>query len=605
MSSVDEVSVAVVTDCGSTTTKAILIERIDGVLRQTHRGEAPTTVEAPVEDVTAGVIASLRELSDASGRRLIDEKGELIRPAREGEGTDLYLSTSSAGGGLQMMVAGMVARISAESAQRAALGAGAIVADVVACDDERPLHEQVERVRRLRPDMVLLAGGTDGGARVGVIEMAELLAAADPRPRFGEGFRLPVVYAGNSDARGEVSAVLGQRAELFVVDNLRPVVDRENLDPAREKIHDLFLDHVMRQAPGFSRLVDWTDSAVMPTPSAVGAMLEVAAERSGRAVLCVDIGGATTDVFSVVDGVYSRTVSANQGVSYSAANVLAATGREAIERWLPFEMEAGTLRDAVMNKTIRPTTIPDTLEDLLVEQALAREALRLSFEQHRAFSTGLKGGRSDRNIDAGLRSGPLDRSRVTPEAIGLIVGSGGVLSHAPRNAQTAAMLVDAFQPTGVTRLTKDSIFMMPHLGVLAGLLREEAALVLERDCLEEIGVCVAPPGRVRQGRPCLSATVERAGGRTVRERLSGGDLYSFPLAGSEEALLVLEPARGVDVGAGRGHRRELRVGGGGCGVVIDCRGRPIAFPEDEAERRGAVARWLGAIGAYRDEEIGA
>jgi len=122
-----------------------------------------------------------------SGRTIVRD-GKLIVPAESGTvGVDLYLSTSSAGGGLQMAVAGVVGKITAESAERAALGAGAIVIDVVSVDDGRAEHERIEQLRRLRPDMILLAGGTDGGQSDNVIELAEFIYAADPHPRLGAG----------------------------------------------------------------------------------------------------------------------------------------------------------------------------------------------------------------------------------------------------------------------------------------------------------------------------------------------------------------------------------------------------------------------------------
>ena len=136
----EDLNVIVATDCGSTTTKAILIERKPEGYRQTFRGESPTTVEAPFEDVTRGVLNSLAELEELSGRRILDGE-KIITPARGGEGVDIYISTSSAGGGLQMMVAGVVKSMTAESAQRAALGAGAIVMDVLASNDQRPAHQ--------------------------------------------------------------------------------------------------------------------------------------------------------------------------------------------------------------------------------------------------------------------------------------------------------------------------------------------------------------------------------------------------------------------------------------------------------------------------------
>src|SRR6185436_7989210 len=240
-----ELNVILATDCGSTTTKAILIQKVDGVYRQTHRGEAPTTVEAPFADVTIGVINSITEIQELAQRRLVDDDGNIIRPATESEGCDIYISTSSAGGGLQMMVAGVVREMTAESAKRAALGAGAIVMDVIAANDKRRPHEQIQRIRELRPDMMLISGGIDGGTTTHVVQIAELVAPAKPRPRFGSEYRLPIIFAGNKDAAPLVRRVLEKDFDLTVVDNLRPVLERENLGPARDAIHDLFLEHVM------------------------------------------------------------------------------------------------------------------------------------------------------------------------------------------------------------------------------------------------------------------------------------------------------------------------------------------------------------------------
>ncbi|NQT86730.1 glutamate mutase L, partial [bacterium] len=387
----------VATDCGSTTTKAILIERTDEGYRQTFRGEAPTTVEAPFEDVTRGVLNAIAELEELSGRRMLD--GEtIITPATDTEGVDIYISTSSAGGGLQMMVAGVVKQMTAESAQRAALGAGAIVMDVLASNDRRAPHEKIELIRRLRPDMVLLSGGTDGGNINHVVEMAEFLAAANPRPRLGQDYKLPVIYAGNQDAYDAVAERLAEKTELHKTANLRPVLERENLTPARNEIHELFLKHVMAQAPGYRKLMTWVGAPIMPTPAAVGDIIQRVARRQQLNIIGVDIGGATTDVFSVFGEVFNRTVSANLGMSYSVSNVLAEAGLPNILRWVPFETDETSMRDNIKNKMIRPTTIPQLLEDLKTEQAVAREALRLAFVQHKQLAVGLKGVQRARTI---------------------------------------------------------------------------------------------------------------------------------------------------------------------------------------------------------------
>ena len=239
--------------------------------RLTHRGEAPTTVEAPFEDVTRGVLNAVMEIEELSNRKIINED-KIISPSDGDNGVDIYISTSSAGGGLQMMVAGVVKTMSGESAERAALGAGSIVMDIIASNDGRLPHEKIKRIRELRPDMILLSGGIDGGTVSHVVELAEILAAANPQPRLGQEYKLPVIYAGNKDARDKIKDTLGEKVDLDLVDNIRPVLERENLEPSRDKIHDLFMEHVMQQAPGYKKLMSWTDAPIMPTPGAVGSL---------------------------------------------------------------------------------------------------------------------------------------------------------------------------------------------------------------------------------------------------------------------------------------------------------------------------------------------
>jgi uncharacterized protein (TIGR01319 family) len=590
-------TVILATDCGSTTTKAILIQRLDGVYRQTHRGEAPTTVEAPFADVTVGVINAVTEVQELAGRRLVGDDGRIIHPATEHEGCDLYISTSSAGGGLQMMVAGVVREMTAESAKRAALGAGAIVMDVIASNDKRRPHEQIQRIRELRPDIILLSGGIDGGTTTHVVQIAELIAPAKPRPRFGNEYTLPIIFAGNKDAAPFVRKVIADGFALTVVDNLRPVLERENLAPARDAIHDLFLEHVMAHAPGYEKLMAWADAPIMPTPGAVGNILQTIAERQGINVVGVDIGGATTDVFSVFDGTFNRTVSANLGMSYSISNVCAEAGMPNILRWVPFEMDARELGNRVKNKMIRPTTIPQTLEALVFEQAVAREALRLAYIQHKEFATTLKGVQQQRTVGDTFSQQTAGQTIVDNMALDLLVASGGVLSHAPRLHQTAMMLIDGFEPEGFTTLAKDSIFMMPHLGVLAQVNPQASLEVFERDCLVHLGTCVAPRGTGKPGRPCFRYTVQGKGANASGEVLYG-DIALVALAEGERASVTIEPDRGFDCGAGPGKTVEREVRGGAVGIVLDGRGRPLTVPVARGSGPPPVKAWVDALGLY-------
>ena len=590
------------TDCGSTTTKAILIERQDdGSYRLVTRGEAPTTVEAPFEDVTRGVLNAVKEVEELRGRPILD--GDRIHTPQDGEhGVDLYLSTSSAGGGLQMMVSGVVKSMTGESAQRAALGAGAIVMDVIASNDGRRPHEKIQRIRNLRPDMILLSGGVDGGTVTHVVELAELLSAADPKARLGAQYSLPVVYAGNKDARPVIEERLGSKVALAVTDNIRPTLEEENLGPARDEIHELFMEHVMQHAPGYPRLLEWTDAPVMPTPGAVGLIIEKIAKREDISVVGVDIGGATTDVFSVFQDIFNRTVSANLGMSYSISNVMAEAGIENILRWVPFDVDERALRNRIKNKMIRPTTIPQTLEDLVVEQAIAREALRLAFEQHKALAVGLKGIQQDRTISDTFAQTESGSTLVDLGALDLLVGSGGVLSHAPRRAQSALMMVDAFLPEGFTELAVDSIFMMPQLGVLSTVHEQAAAEVFDKDCLIRLGTCIAPVGRGREGQSCVR--VEVAGDATQEVQVAFGDIALVPLPADGEARVrvTATPERGFDLGEGRGRAVHREVRGGIVGLLVDARGRrPFEIPKAAGERVSKLRAWNKNLNIYPRE----
>jgi len=567
-----DIKVILATDCGSTTTKAILIEFINDEYRLTFRGEAPTTVEAPFEDVTCGVINSIIELEELSGRKiLINDK--IISPRDNNAGVDLYISTSSAGGGLQMMVGGVVKNMTGESAQRAALGAGSIVMDIIASNDGRKYHEKVQKIRQLRPDMILLSGGVDGGTKSHVVELAEIIKTANPNPRLGNSFKIPIIYAGNKDAIDDIKKRLEDITDLKIVDNIRPTLDQENLKPSRDKIHDLFMEHVMAQAPGYNKLLAWTDYPIIPTPGAVGEIIKKIAFNEKISVVGVDIGGATTDVFSVFNKKFNRTVSANYGMSYSICNVLAETGIKNISRWLSSSIDEKDLTNRIANKMIRPTTIPQTLEELIIEQSIAREALRLSFIQHKEFAVSLKGIQQERTISDTFDQTMSGETLVNMNELDMIVGSGGVLSHAPRREQAYRMLVDAFLPEGITEIAVDSIFMMPQLGVLSEVHEKAAVEVFNKDCLVRLGTCIAPVGSNNNSNEVLEYSFE-FNNKKVEGILKFGEIILIDVNYiSVKTKLIMKENYTIN---GLSEFQD-DIYGGEVGIMLDGRGRPFDF----------------------------
>jgi len=599
-----EMEYILATDVGSTTTKARFFKLMENKeWRFVVAGEAPTTVEAPFEDVTLGVRNAVREVEELTGHRILSPDGSGILVPYDGRrGVDLYCTTSSAGGGLQMMVAGVIKTMTAESANRAALGAGAIVMDIIAVDDGRPDHEKIKRIRSLRPDMILIAGGTDGGAVEHVLSIAELINAAEPKPRLGIGYTLPLVYAGNKDLRPRVQELMQKSFALDIVENIRPVLEMENTEPARLAIHELFMEHVMSHAPGYNKLMQWADVDIMPTPAGEGMAMQLIAKSYGKNVIGVGLGGATTNVYSVFDGKFVRSVSANLGMSYSICNVLKEATMANILRWLPFGLDEEDVGCRLSNKMIRPTTIPQTLEELIIEHAVAREALRLGLQHHKSIATRLKGVQLQRTFESMFHQ-EVAESYIDMLKIPIVAGTGGLLSHAPRRMQSMYILTDAFQPEGLTMLFQDSVFMMPHLGVLSTVYPEAAWQIFDKDCLVRLGTVIAPKGTAAEGEEVMKVKLEMPDGSVRDETVKFGEIVYVKLPEGSEAKVTVDPAKNFDMGPGPDKAFEGKAMGGKAGVVLDGRGRPIQLPEDHKKRKETLIKWFKTVELYPADKL--
>ena len=547
------------------------------------RTEAPTTVEAPVEDITLGVLAAVERLEVQLGCSLL-RNGKFIYPSEaDGSGVDFVGATCSAGGGLQILVAGVIKSMTAASAERAALGAGAIVADVIAIDDGRTQYEKLARIATIRPDIVLVSGGVDGGNVSHVVKMAELLYAAGVRPRHGEG-KVPVIFAGNRDARDEIRDILSRSSDARVVDNLRPQLEVEQIAPARQEIQNAFMSHVMVSAPRYSRLTELTSAPVLPTPAAVGKAIEHIGRTCGKTVLACDIGGATTDFFSYSSDRLYRTVSANLGLSYSIANVAAQAGLPGIGRYLPFVYDEVELSNSLANKMIRPTSLPATPAELALEQAVVRAALRLALKHHRTLVGDVRGVRQQREISQILEQDKPAYAEDDMLGVDMIIGSGSPLSMAPRRSQAMAMLLDGLMPQGVTEVLLDARFTLPQIGLISEHYPDIAWQILWSEGLVPLGTVIAPVCN----HPGTSATLARVslqlpGGQSIDRVIRSGDLFRVPYQSEDMVRLTITPTGQVDVGAGPGKTRIVATCGGVVGLVLDGRGRPLPQPSGHSQ----------------------
>jgi hypothetical protein len=296
-------------------------------------------------------------------------------------------------------------------------------------------------------------------------------------------------------------------------------------------------------------------------------------------------------------------------MSYSVSNVFKEATLPYVMRWVPFHLDERDLRNRVKNKMIRPTTIPQSMEELIFEQAIAREALRLAFVQHKSFATVLKGVQQQRTIADAFAQSASGQTLVNLMTLNMLIGSGGVLSHAPRRQQAALMMIDAFQPEGLTRLAVDSIFMMPQLGVLSEVHKHAATEVFEKDCLIHLGTCVAPIGEHKGSKALMKYRIELPGGKSQEGELAAGSMKLVKLGFDEEtglplkAKAVLNPERGQNVGAGKGHALETTISGGVVGVILDGRGRPFTPPEEDSLRVAKLKEWIAELDIYPREAL--
>jgi len=277
-----------------------------------------------------------------------------------------------------------------------------------------------------------------------------------------------LVFAGNVDAQPFISGLFKDKFKMYLVPNLRPTMKDENLLPAREKIHKLFMDNVMEQAPGYSKLKELVADDIIPTPTGVINTLQIVSRRTSMNVMSVDIGGATTDIFSNIQGSYFRTVSANYGLSYSISNVMKDTGFENILNWLPDNIDENYVRNYISNKMLYPTFVPTDNVQIIIEQAIAREAVKMSKVQHLkmnfnakniGFLEKAKSKDIEKIVEAFYFEKELEKKKFHMYDIDIMIGAGGAISHTETKEQALAIIADGFEPQGITEIWRASDFI--------------------------------------------------------------------------------------------------------------------------------------------------
>jgi hypothetical protein len=598
-------------DIGSLHTHAVLFDVKGDEYRYIEQATAATTSEAPYNDVTAGVYNAVRELEALTGRRLTEENRLLMPQRRDNNGIDLFIATTSASPALRLAVAAISRDISAISAMEAARSTYTnVVARItldegvkdIPSDDELLLssaatawfQEQTDKLLATPPDIALMAGGVDNGPVAPLVRLAQVLAGA-AREQIGRAEHAArsnkqspggptVLFAGNSAATGAVTEVLQPVAEVRPVANVRPELGVEETGPAEAALSALYRERSVPQVPGYNIMSRWVEGGIVPTAEAQRLIARYLYAHYGREVLIADIGATSTSLFLANAERDQAVVRGDTGLAYGLGNLIAERGLENVARWLPFDASEDDLMDWVLNKVIRPLGLPQTARDLAIEHALAREAL------------------------VAANSSLLSYNRNRPPRYDLLIGTGGLLAHAPRPGQAALLLLDALQPaaesTGSVELAIDTTMLIPALGNLARHNLAAASYIFDRDCLVWLGTAIVVHGEAQPGdtRTAVSVTVERKPGGSETVEVPYGSIHVLPLRPDQRASLTVRPSSGFRVGSGEpGKALKTQSGqevkGGLVGLIIDARGRPLRFPTERDARYIQSRRWWSAFDA--------
>lgn len=570
-------------DVGEITTRAMLFDVVDERYRFVAVGSAPTTLGQPFRNAAEGVRMAIDSLEMITGRKFVGRDENLIIPsAADGSGVDTAVVVMSAGAPLRVIVVGLLDDISVESARRLASTTYTQIVDTFSLNDRRKLETQLDAVLRLKPDLVLVAGGTEGGAKSSVLKLIEpIRLACNLLP---DELRPQVLYAGNQELGRRISGVLSEITTVDLVPNVRPTLEMERMDPAQNQITGVFRRIRIQKVPGMHELDTWAGGGLLPRASAFGRMVRfLGLEDESKGVLGVDVGiSATTLAAAFSEELIVRAYS-DLGLGRAAFDVGQSRQLGKVAQWLSMDVGENYLRDYLANKHLYPSSIPATPEDLAIEQALARYVLR------QAVLRTLPGMR------AFARYSQSDQLIPPCEPI---IASGGTLTAAPQIAQTMLMLLDGIQPTGITTVILDRNNLLPVLGAAAGVNPTLAVQVLDTGTFLNLGTVISPVSTARTGTPILRVEVGfKDSNEEAKLDVKQGSLEVIPLTAGQVASIKLRPLNRADIGMGAGRGGSLkRVVGGAIGLVIDARGRPVRLSDDPDRRQELFKKWLWTLG---------
>lgn len=566
-------------EIGTVSTRVILFDVVEGHYRFLGQGSVPTTASGPINDVSVGVKEALDQLHNITGRVLFGMDGQVIVPSQpNGTGVDACVATLSVGRPLNVVAIGLLEDISTESARNLASTTYAHVAETMHLNDRRGTVERLDTLLQVRPDLVIVAGGIEGGATGSVINLLEAVGLAcyllpkEERPE--------VLYAGNSVLAGEVQSSIGSLANVHIAPNVRQSYESEQLTPSQPALAQIYRQVRSRQIQGVQDVDGWTGDNLLPAATAFGRMIRYISKEyayTHKGVMGIDVGASATTVASAFFSELILSIHPGLGLGEDLPEILNLCPLEDIQRWLPIEISTQELRNYIFNKALYPHSLPITSNELALEQALACQAMRLATQQaSKAYPAGILGPLP------GLLPG-FDK----------IIASGSVLTKAPVYSQSLMMMLNGIQPTGVTTIALDRNNLIPSLGAAASV--APLLSIQSLDAINFINLCtvISVIGNASPGTPILRVRVATEDGKDTQLEIRQGSLEVLRVQSGQKATVYLTPLHRSDVGmGGPGRGGKVNLSGGVLGVVIDGRGRPLHLPAEPSRRRALLNQWM-------------
>ena len=564
-----------VVDIGHSHTTAALFDVVAGSFRLIARADAPTTTQPPILDVGQGIRHAIQTITHITGRLLLNNRGDLIRPSRrDGSGVDFYTMVVSAAEPLQTTLAGLFSHVSIRSARHVLAATYSNEINLLSLDDRRPKDEQISQLISDQPDLIMIAGGTDGGAQDRLLEIVDTVSIATGEA--DQDWRPAVVFAGNEAVKEVVESWFREDVPLTLVTNVRPKLDEENLSEGIGIVSELYRTLKINTMPGIRDILTWCHALPISSANAFAAMVRHIAIWQDAPVFGIDLGSLHTTLITASPEHTKTAVHTNLGTGANIRTLFPDTLADRINHWLPSALDEAEILDFIYNRALYPHTVAIDEKEILLEFAIARELIGHALAQ------------------SAERLGWKTESGIPPAS--MLIARGSLLTHAPRLGQTILVLLDALQPSGVFSVALDQHNVLTALGATTAEDPLVAIQAIEKGALPHLGWVIAPTGRGKPEQRALTIRLESKSAKLPEIEVEYGSIELLPLPAGETAKVTIIPARNFDVGVGPGRSMTLPVEGGLLGLIIDARGRPFSLPAKESERQNKIRQWLRDVG---------